>query len=73
MKIATLELIHKLLEEEKNKQLRALQKARKNLNEAIDEDKEEDILAFHREIKNNCDENYNRAFYALQDFEQNEW
>lgn len=73
MTIKTLSLIHKLLEEEKNKRLADLQKARKCYKEAVDQELGKDTIAICDEIKNNHFEKYNEALAALNDFEHKEW
>lgn len=73
MKFKTLSLIHKLLEEEKTKQLSAFHKARDNYNNAVDEEKEQSIIEVYKNLNDTCWEKYSEALNALNDFEDTEW
>ena len=73
MKFATLSLIHKLLEEEKTKQLSAYHIARDNYNNAVDEEKETNIIEVYKGLKDSCWDKYSEALNALNDFENKEW
>ncbi len=73
MQFKTLSLIHKLLVEEKTKQLGAYHKAKDNYNNAVDEEKEADTIEVYRELQEACWEKYSEALNALNDFENNEW
>ena len=73
MTIKTLTYIHNLLKEEKNKRLSDLHKARNCYKEAVDQEKEEDVITVCREIKNNHYEKDQEALDVLNDFEAKEW